>query len=65
LIVVGLIGFVVSTVTFTQRETIVDLGPIEVQETRERTIPIGPIGTGLVVIGGIVLIVAAGRKSGG
>lgn len=61
LIVAGLIGFVITGITVTERETVLDLGPIEVQQERERTLPIGPITSGVVVVAGIVLLIAGSR----
>jgi hypothetical protein len=61
LIVAGLLGFVVSSITYTERETVLDVGPLEVQKERERTIPIGPIGSGLVLAAGVVFVIVGSR----
>lgn len=63
LIVLGLIGFVIGGITVTERDTIVDLGPLEIQQERERTFPVGPVVSGIVVAAGIVLVVAGSRSS--
>lgn len=62
LIILGLLGFALGGITFTEEETVLDVGPVEVQEERERTIPFGPVASGAAVIAGIVLVVVGGRK---
>lgn len=63
LIVLGVIGFIYKGVSFTKKEKVVDLGPIEVQSEKKETIPIPEILSGIAIIGGIVLVVAGSRKS--
>lgn len=65
LIVLGLLGFALGGITFTEEETVLDVGPVEVQEERERTIPFGPIASGVAVVAGIVLVVVGGRRTEG
>ena len=62
LIVLGLLGFVFGSFTFTETNEVVDLGPVEVETEQERTIPITPIASGIAVAAGVVLVVAASRK---
>jgi len=62
LIVLGVLALAYGGITYTTREEIVDIGPIEATAERERTVPLPPIIGGAAVIGGIVLLVAAGRK---
>jgi hypothetical protein len=62
LILLGILGFVVPRITFTQTETVVDVGPLEVQAERERSIPIPDIAAGAAVVAGIALVVAGTRR---
>jgi hypothetical protein len=62
LCVVGLIGLVWGGFTYTTREKVVDLGPIQVSSEKEHSIPFPPIVGALALIGGIVILVA-GRES--
>jgi hypothetical protein len=63
LIALGLIALVYQGITYTTREKVVDLGPLKITAQKEKTIPLPPILGGLTLAGGIVLVVAAVRKS--
>jgi hypothetical protein len=63
LIALGLIALVYQGITYTTHEKVVDLGPLKITADREKTLPLSPILGGLALAGGIVLIVAAARKS--
>jgi hypothetical protein len=49
LIVLGVIGLVVENVSFTERRTVLDVGPIKVQADEQRIVPI-PTIAGIVAI---------------
>ena len=52
LIVLGVIGLVVENVSFTERRTVLDVGPIKVQADEQRIVPIPTIaGIGAVAVG--------------
>jgi len=63
LIALGLIALVYQGITYTTREKVVDLGPLKITAEKEKTLPLSPILGGLALAGGIVLVVAAVRKS--
>ncbi|HEX4083317.1 MAG TPA: DUF3185 domain-containing protein [Chthoniobacteraceae bacterium] len=63
LIILGVAALVYQGVTYTQRETVVNIGPIKAQADREHTIPIPPILGATAIVGGIVLVVAGMRKT--
>ncbi len=63
LIALGLVALVYQGITYTTREKVVDLGPLTITAQKEKTIPLPPILGGLALAGGIVLVVAAARKS--
>ncbi|MHB8882815.1 MAG: DUF3185 domain-containing protein [Thermodesulfovibrionales bacterium] len=63
LIVVGLIAFAYQGITYTTREKVVDLGPIQISADKTRTFPLPPIVGGIALVGGIVLLVMGGRKN--
>jgi uncharacterized membrane protein HdeD (DUF308 family) len=63
LIALGVIALAYQGITYTTREKVVDLGPLKVTAQKERTIPLPPILGALALAGGIVLVVAATRKS--
>ena len=64
LIVIGLIGLVWGGITYTTRDKVVDLGPIEATKETTRRIPVTPIVGAIALIGGIALLMGAGRTRG-
>ncbi len=62
LIVIGAIALLYSGFTFTTKEKVVDLGPLEINKEKEHTVNWPPIAGGILLVGGIVLLVA-GKKS--
>lgn len=56
LIIAGILGFVFSSVTFTTTEEVADVGPVEVEKKEEKTVPIGPIASGITLVAGIALV---------
>lgn len=62
LIAVGLVSLAYQGITYTSRETVVDLGPIKATADKQKTIPVPPIVGGLALAGGVVLIFWAWRS---
>lgn len=62
LIVVGIIAFAYQGITYTTREKVVDLGPIQVTADKTKTLPLPPIVGGIALVGGIVLLVMGSKK---
>ena len=62
LIVLGIVALAYQGITYTTKEKIVDLGPIEATAEREKTIPMPPILGGLALIGGVILVAVGGRR---
>jgi hypothetical protein len=62
LIVLGAGALAYQGITYTSRETVIDVGPIHATADREKTIPVPPVVGGLVIAGGIALLVVGGRK---
>ena len=62
LIVLGIIALVYGGITYTKREKIIDIGPIEATAQTRETIPLPPLFGALAIVGGIALFVVAGRK---
>lgn len=57
LIVAGLVGLLYGGFSYTKRDKIIDLGPIEATKTETKTVPLPPIIGALALIGGVVLVV--------
>jgi hypothetical protein len=62
LIVLGLAALVFGGITYTDREKVVDLGPLEATTETEETIPLSPI-VGVSAIAAGVALVAIGARS--
>ena len=63
LIVFGLAALVYQGVTYTSRETVIDIGPVHATADREKTLPLPPIVGSVAVAGGVVLLIAGMRKT--
>ena len=63
LIMIGIAALAYQGITYTTREKVIDIGPIQMTADKTKTIPLPPILGGIALIGGIVLLVTAGRKS--
>jgi hypothetical protein len=61
LIVLGLAALVYGGITYTSRETVIDIGPIQATADRERTFPLPPVAGIIAVVGGIALLVGGTR----
>ena len=62
LIVIGLISLAVGGISYTTKEKVVDIGPIEATAERHKTIPLPPLLGGLALAAGVVLLVAGSKK---
>ncbi len=63
LIVLGALALAFQGIWYTEREKVVDVGPIEATAEREKRIPLPPIVGGALIVGGIVMVIAGMRRS--
>jgi uncharacterized membrane protein len=63
LIVLGIVAFAYQGITYTSREKIIDIGPLQATADTQKTIPLSPLLGGLALVGGIVLVVVGAKKS--
>ena len=63
LIVVGAISLAYGGITYTTREKVLDIGPIEATAERRKTVPLPPIIGGIALAAGIGLLVMGSKKS--
>jgi len=62
LIVLGVAALAYQGITYTSRETVIDIGPIQATADTEKTLPLPPI-VGIAAVGaGIALLVVGARK---
>jgi hypothetical protein len=62
LVIFGLVALVWGGVFWTERDTIVDAGPLEIATERREGFPLPPIVGILSVVGGIVLLAVPERR---
>jgi hypothetical protein len=64
LVALGLIALIYQGVSYTSRETVIDIGPLHATADTQKTLPLSPLLGVVAVAGGIALLVAAQRKRG-
>jgi hypothetical protein len=63
LMVFGAIILAYPAISYTKKEKVIDIGPIEATAEREKSIPLPPILGGVAIVGGGLLLLAGARKS--
>ena len=63
LIILGIVAFAYQGITYTSREKIIDIGPIQATADTQKSIPLSPLLGGLVLVGGIALVVVGVKTS--
>lgn len=61
LIVIGLVSLLWGGISWTRKEKVLDLGPIEATKTERETIPMPPLVGGLLLASGVVLLLVPTR----
>jgi hypothetical protein len=63
LIALGVIALVYQGITYTSKEKILDVGPLKAEVDRKKTIPLSPVLGVVALVGGVALLLVAGRRS--
>ncbi len=64
LIAVGIIALAYGGYTsFTTKENVAKVGPVEINKSEDHPLPLGPIVGGICLVGGIFLLVSGNRGS--
>lgn len=63
LIVLGVVAFAYEGISYTTRENVIDLGPLQATVDKKETIPLPPLVGGLAVAGGIALLIVGVRRA--
>lgn len=62
LIVIGIVAFAYQGITYTTREKVIDIGPIQMTAEKTKTLPLPPLVGGVALVGGIALLVMGSKK---
>jgi hypothetical protein len=62
LIVLGVVALGYEGISYTTREKVVDIGPLQASVEKKKTIPLSPVLGGAALLGGIVLVIAGARR---
>ena len=62
LIALGIAALAYQGFTYTTREKVIDLGPLQATAERQKTVPLPPIVGIVAVVAGVALVIAGGRK---
>jgi uncharacterized membrane protein YidH (DUF202 family) len=63
LIALGIAALAYQGITYTTREKIIDLGPMQMTAEKTKTLPLPPIAGAVALVGGIVLLFVGMRKA--
>lgn len=63
LIILGFVAFAYQGITYTSRENVIDLGPLQATVDKKETIPLPPLVGGLALVGGVALLIIGVRKA--
>jgi drug/metabolite transporter (DMT)-like permease len=63
LIILGIAGLAFGGFSFTHREKVIDLGPIQASADKKESLPISPILGALALVGGVVLLATSARRA--
>jgi len=62
LIVIGAVALGYQGITYTTREKVVDLGPLQMTSETTKTFPLPPVIGAVALIGGVALLVIGRRR---
>jgi uncharacterized membrane protein YidH (DUF202 family) len=61
LIAFGVVALLMGSISYTKREKVLDIGPLEAHTEKRETIPLSPIVGIASVVGGIALVFTGSR----
>ena len=62
LIILGIVALTYQGITYTTREKVLQIGPLEATKKTEKTIPLPPLLGGIALGAGILLIIIGSKK---
>jgi hypothetical protein len=61
LIVLGVLALAYQGFTYTKKEKVLDIGPIEATSESKEKVPLPPVIGGLLIVGGVAVLIFARR----
>jgi hypothetical protein len=62
LIVLGVIGLAYGGISWTHRDKVADLGPVEVTSTEHKSLPLPPVAGAVCLVAGVILVMNGNRR---
>lgn len=63
LILLGVVAFAYQGITYTTRDNMIDIGPLQATVDKKETIPLPPLAGGMALAGGVFLLIMGARKA--
>lgn len=63
LIVIGVLALAYQGITYTTRETVIDLGPLKASVEKQKTLPLPPVLGAVALAAGVILVVVGKKRS--
>ena len=63
LVLLGLVAVIYGGFTYTKREKVLDVGPIEASVDKRHTVPLPPIAGGIALLAGVFLLMRGDRRT--
>jgi hypothetical protein len=63
LIVLGVLGLALGGFSFTHKEKVLDVGPVEATADKREHLAVPPLLGVLAIVGGVVLVAASARRA--
>ena len=61
-ILLGIIGFAMGGLSFTEKKKDVSMGPVQISHNEHKTLPISPVLSAISLIAGVGLVVVGARS---
>lgn len=63
LLIIGVIMLIWTGFSYTKKEKVIDVGPVEISADKQKTVNWPPYAGGILAIGGVILLVASKKKN--
>lgn len=62
LMVLGIVSLALGGFTYTEKESVVQVGPLEVTAQEKKRFPVSPAAAGVMIGGGLILVVVGASR---